>query len=282
LINTLKPLSPLKDSRYLFLIVFVLSQLVASAQVLVGPVVGTQYNFGAYDNKDYKDLYSVRYGLNYHAGLSVALRVQKTFFLQTTILYNQRKKVMEGKLDPLFYHEVKNQFIDIPILFTKEVKAKLGADKYYKWYLGFGPNISYWLGGKGELMNSELNENEISPPDYKIEYTVAFNKDPEVPSPEEMIVQKPNRYQLGLNFSAGVIFEPENLNKFMVTARYQMGHTFMSQESKGVFGYPGQLYYEDDLRIRNHSLSLSLYYFIDLKTSERKKGASTIKPHKKR
>jgi len=271
-----------KDSRYLFLIAFAFSQFTSSAQVLIGPVVGAQYNFSTYDDKTYKDLYSVRYGFSYHAGLSVALRVQKTFFLQTAVLYNERQKVMEGKLDPLFYLKVKNQFIDVPVLFTKEVKAKIGADKYYKWYLGIGPNISYWLAGKGELMNSELNEYEISPPDYKIEYRVAFGKDPAIESPEEMIVQKPNRFQLGLNFSAGVIFEPENLNKIMVTVRYQLGHSFMSQESKGVFGYPGQLYYEDDLRMRNHSLNLSLFYFIDLKTSERKKGASTIKPHKKR
>lgn len=270
-----------KDLQYFFVAILLLGGIVVNAQILVGPVVGGQANFVSYDDKNHKDLYSVGPSWSYHAGVSVALKIQKTFFLHTSFLYNERKKLMEGKADPLFRNETKNQFIDVPILFTKEVKMKIGADKYYKWYFGLGPNISYWLGGKGNFQNSELNENEISPPDYRISYKVAFNKSAGEVSNEEMIVENPNRYLLGLNFSTGVIFEPENLSKIMITARYQLGHSFMSEDSKGTFGYPGQLNYKDDLRLRNHSLNLSLFYFIDLKTSERKKGKSTIKQPKR-
>jgi hypothetical protein len=188
---------------------------------------------------------------------------------------------MEGKLDPLFNNDVKYRYIDIPILYTKETKAKFGRDKYYKWYLGVGPSINYWLGGKGVLKNQDLNENTINPPNYDLPYHVTFNKNSEDVVQGQMNVEKPNRIQLGLNFSAGLIFEPIDLNKFMITARYQLGHTFMSEKSSGDFGIPGKLYYEDDLRIRTHSISLSLYYFIDLKTEESKKGKSTIKSRKK-
>ena len=235
----------------------------------------------SYDNKEYKNDYSVHPTLGWHAGGSLAFRIHKTFFLQTSVLYNQKKKVMDGETDELFSHKVKYQYIDSPILFTKEVKAKLGRDKYYKWYLGVGPNISYWLGGKGVLKNSDLNENAVNPPNYDLPYHIIFYKTPEEVVQGEMNVEKPNRFQLGLNFSAGLIFEPVDLNKFMITARYQLGHSFMSEKSSGDFGLPGQLNYEDDLRIRNHTLALSIYYFIDLKTSERKRGKSTIRPKRK-
>jgi hypothetical protein len=257
---------PVKSLQLFSVVALLVStKLCANAQVLIGPVVGGQVNFFTYDDKSYKELYSVRPSVNYHAGLSVALRIHKTFFLQASFLYTERKKIMMGEVDPLFSHEMKNRFIDVPILFTKEVKAKLGADRYYKWYLGLGPNISYWLGGKGNFRNSELNENGVNPPNYDLPYAVTFNSNGQV-TQGKMNVAQPNRYQLGLNFSGGLIFEPENLNKFMITARYQMGHTFMSEKSKGDFGI-NEVVYQEDLRFRNHSVSLSLYYFIDLKTS---------------
>jgi hypothetical protein len=51
-----------------------------------------------------------------------------------------------------------------------------------------------------------------------------------------------------------------------------------------VYGLPGTLYYEDELKVRNNAFVVSLYYFIDLKIEERKKGKSTskIKTGKKR
>jgi hypothetical protein len=266
--------------RFVSFLILLALILPAKAQVLIGPVVGGQVNFFTYDDKSYKELYSVRPSLSYHAGVSIAFRIHKTFFLQSSFLYNERKKVMDGEVDPLFRHEMKSRFVDVPVLFTKEVKVKFGADKYYKWYLGFGPNVSYWLGSRGVFKNSELNENEVNPPDYDLPYEVTFNTDGVVQQ-GAMNVEQPNRFQLGLNFSGGLIFEPENLNKFMITARYQMGHTFMSEKSKGDFGI-NEVVYEDDLRFRNQSINLSLYYFIDLKTSERKRGQSTIKPKQRK
>jgi hypothetical protein len=63
----------------------------------------------------------------------------------------------------------------------------------------------------------------------------------------------------------------------MVTARYELGHSYLSPEDKGEFGLAGNLNYSDDLKIRIKTISLSVFYYIDLKTEERKKGKSTIK-----
>ena len=96
----------------------------------------------------------------------------------------------------------------------------------------------------------------------------------------EMNVENPNRVQLGLIFSAGVIFEPTGLNKFMFTVRYELGHSYYSPDSDGEFGLDGVLYYKDDLQVRNQGLALSLFYFIDLKTDQKNRGKSTLKVDK--
>jgi hypothetical protein len=80
-----------------------------------------------------------------------------------------------------------------------------------------------------------------------------------------------------------LILEPVGFNKIMLALRYEFGHSYLSPSSDGYFGgYDGDLYYEDELQVRMHTLNLSLLYFIDLKTDQRKKGKSTIKTKKGR
>lgn len=259
-------------------VLIVLFHSQGASQILVGPVVGGQVTWVSFDNKETKDLVSSQPVFNFHAGASVAFRVQKRFFLQTSFLYMQRGKVLEGRSsDPSLRNEVKYQYLDMPILYTAEFKGRIGQDKVFKWYFGIGPNVSYWLGGKGVLRNGDLNENLINPPDYELPYTITFKKDPEFISENEMNVSEPNRFQLGLNFSAGLIVEPFGEHKIMLTSRYMLGHSFFSPTTNGQFGLDGILYYEDDLRVRNQEIVLSLHYFIDLKTEERNKGKSTNK-----
>lgn len=252
-------------------------------QILVGPIAGGQVCFVNFENKDNKDLYRVNPDFGYHAGGSIAFRVRKDFFLQTSVLYSQKGKNLKGKADSLFRQTTTYRYIEAPILFTKELKLKFGQSRFYKVYLGVGPQVSYWLGGKGVLANSELNENGINPPEYDLPYHVTFTgKDPDEVADDEMNVQLPNRIQLGLNFSAGMILEPDRFNRFMISAQFSMGHSFLSDESQGDFGLPGVLFYKDDLHTRFHVISLSAAYFIDLQTETKDKGKSTINQKKRR
>lgn len=261
-----------------FVIVVLSMCFKSNAQILVGPVAGGQINWMVFDDKSNKDFYSLKPILNWHAGASVSFRAQKRFFLQTSVLYSQKGKSLEAKNSSGTRNETKFRYIDVPILYTAEFKARLGKEKVYKWYFGVGPTISYWLGGKGVLINNpDLNENLINPPDYDLHYKITFNKDSASVATDEMNVREPNRIQLGLNISAGLIFEPMGEHKIMVNMRYAFGQSYLSRYGKGEFGLPGILFYEDDLKVRSRELVLSLHYFFDLKIDQRKKGKSTIK-----
>lgn len=253
-----------------------------SAQVLIGPVVGGQLGWVTFKEKENRRLYSSKPGLTMHAGGSISFRMSKRVFLHTSILYSQKNKNLSGRLDPKFSNKAKLNFIDMPISFTKEVKMRVGKAKYYNLYFGAGPTVSYWLGGKGTLTNSELNENTINPPNYNLPYTISFEKDPEEIPFGKMNVSDANRFQLGLNFTAGVVFEPMRAQRFMFTVRYELGHSYFSQDTDGDYGLAGVLFYEDDMQSRPQSIGASLFYFVDLKTEDRKKGKSTSKIKVKR
>lgn len=268
----------MKNRNVLFFSFFLLFGLVAadlSAQILIGPTVGPNFSWTSFDDKDLKDIYDVRPVAGFHAGVMVAFRVQKRFFLNTSIIYSTKGKVAKSSIDPLFRNQTTYKYIEMPILYTAEFKGTFGSGREYKWYFGAGPNISYWLGGKGRMTSSDLSELTID----ELPYTIVFGKDPEDIHPEQMTVVDPNRVQLGLNIGAGFVFEPLGYQKFMLLFRYELGHSFLSRTTNGVFE---PVFYEDDMRVRNNGLRISFAYLIDTKVSERKKGKSTIKRSGKR
>jgi hypothetical protein len=241
-----------------------------SAQILVGPVAGGQYSWISYDDEDDKDQYKAKPVSGFHAGATLSFLVRKRFYLHSSILYSTKGKVIEGGEDKLLKNEVRYRYIDVPILYTVDFRAKIGRIKEFKYYLGIGPNISYWLGGKGRFFDTSLNEQGVFE-DRK--YKIVFNKSPEDTEPDEMSVEDANRLQLGLNVAAGAVFEPFGYQRIMFTIRYELGHTFLSRTSNGVFADTN---YQDVLRSRNQGFRISLAYLVDLQVKDRKRGKSTI------
>lgn len=242
-----------------------------TSQILIGPIAGVNYSWTSFGERDDRSDYSVNPVLGYHFGGHIAFKVRKRFFLHTSILYSTKGKVIKGKLDPLLNNKVQYNYIDVPIVYTIDFKRKLGGGKEFKYFLGIGPNVSYWLGGKGTLYNNDLNENGLPEQDYKI----VFKKDVSTLGDDRMNVATPNRFQLGLAFTAGIEFEPSGTNRIMLNVRYELGHSYLSREEDGVF--PISITYTDPLKIRSQGFRISLAYLIDLKVEQRKKGKSTIK-----
>jgi hypothetical protein len=240
----------------------------ASSQILVGPIAGANYSWITFANKDLKDSYKTIPTFGFHAGGHLAFKVRNRFFLHTSLLYVTKGREIEGKIDTRLKSTERFSYIEMPITYTVDFKASLGGDKEFKYFLGIGPNIGYWLGATGTLYNSDLEENNIG----EISYKAVYKKEPENQQQDEMNVQEPNRFQFGINFVAGMVLEPAPRQRIMFTIRYELGHTYLAK-SDGIFL---NTYFQDPLRSRNQGFRVSLAYLIDLKTEERKKGKSTI------
>ena len=244
----------------------------AEAQVYLGPIAGGQVSWTKFDNSDHYDAYDVKPVLGYHGGLSISLKVRNRFLLNTSIQYATKGRTIEGKADPLLHNRVRYNYLEMPLIYAVDFRGQVGR-KQFKYYLGAGPNISYWLGGKGKLYNSDLDESA----DYAsrdLEYEIVFRKSPDEVSPSEMNVAEPNRFQLGLNVASGIVFEPSARERILFMLRYELGHSFLSRRGNGIFQ---PTYYEDILQSRNKGLHASVSYLIDLRLQDRKRGKSTIK-----
>jgi len=240
--------------------------------VFVGPIAGPNYSWVSFDDKDLRDEYNVKPVFGFHAGVAASFQVRKRFFLTTSLLYSTKGKIITGNSDPLLNNKVRYQYISMPIVYTVDFRSTVG-NKVFKWYLGAGPNINYWLGGKGTFINSPVAELSPDP----IAYSVVFRKSPEEINDTEMTVEDPNRIQLGLNIVSGFAFEPNQYQKILLLLRYELGHSFFSRTSNGLFA---STFYEDVMQVRNQGFRLSVSYLFDLKIQERKRGKSTIKKKK--
>lgn len=246
------------------------------AQLLIGPTAGGNISWVSYEDNAYKDAYETGHVYGFHAGANISFRVHKQFFLHTSLLYSQKGKTLEGRVDKQMKDRVRHSYLELPLLYTVEFKSIIGRDKVYKWYLGAGPNVSYWLGGKGTIQNSELQEVNID----KLAYKVVFGKPESEVRQNELNVAEANRVQLGLNFSAGVVFEPLPSHILMLMLRYELGHSFLSKEGYGTFSRIAE--YRDNLLVRNQGVRISLSYLLDTNIDQRKRGKSTNKNSNKR
>lgn len=241
----------------------------SKAQLLIGPTAGGQLSWVDFDKNNSKTDLRMKPAFGYHAGVGVSFRVRSRFFLTSSFLYSTKGKKVEGIGERFVDQKVTYRYIDIPIMYSVDFKANVGKNNQFKYFVGIGPNLSYWLGGKGTLTAYDYADNLLS-----FDYKIRFNRPANELQPGEMLVEKPNRLQLGLNIAAGVVLEPQPHQKYIFLVRYEFGHSYLSKESSGIFQ---DIWYQDDLRSRNHGVRLSVMYLIDTKTEERKKGKSTIK-----
>jgi hypothetical protein len=244
----------------------------AFAQVLVGPVAGGNFSWTSFSDKDLKDEYNVSPVFGYHVGGHLAFKVRKRFFLHTSLIYSTKGKNLKSEAGDLSL-KLRYKYIEMPIVYTAYFKGHIGQ-KEFKYSLGVGPNVSYWLGGKGTFENADTHEFHNGPSGI-IPVDIVFGKDPNYATENEMVIQRPNRVQFGLNFTAGFLFEPVRYREVVLTLRYELGHSYLSRESDGVFS-PTFPSFSESQKIRNQGFRISLAYLIDLKVEERKRGKSTI------
>ena len=245
--------------------------LPAYSQLLVGPEIGVNYSWTSLRDDDLQERFRMKAVPGFHAGGRIAFKVRNRFFLHASLLYATKGRILTGKMDPLLKSTATYSYIDMPINYTVDFRGKFKG-KEFKYFFGIGPNVSYWLGGKGKFFSSELEENNQD----QISYKVKFGSSEDEAVSGRLSVSRANRLQLGLNLIAGTVFEPAYKQRFIFSVRYELGHSYLAKEDGELI----DMYFEEPLKSRNTGFRISVSYLIDLKTEERKKGKSTIDPRK--
>jgi len=251
------------------------------AQLLVGPVAGGEVAKAFFFDSQFR--YKSLPTFGYEAGVMGSMRVRKNFVLNAQLLYSHRSKHVVGvdnsRSDKLFDLTSSMQYIELPIFYVLEFKSLTGNPegrggrvKTYNWFIGGGPIISYWLSNKGRLSSSPLKEVYID----HIDYTTVFGRDnnsfTSASDFNKESISQPNRFQFGINITGGVAFEPVGFNKIVTSVHLNIAQTFLGK-SDGIF--PASLDDIDLMKVKNHSIRVTVAYLFDTKLESSKKGKST-------
>lgn len=269
----------MRFSKFLWLLI-ILPEL-AWSQLYVGPAFGLKGSTVTFFEKRNKEEFRGAPGLGFDAGIMVMRRMKEKYSLHAQLLYSQKTKVVYGEAPtaPNFRSRTVNQYIELPITYTIEFKrlvgeTQAGMTKSFNWFLGAGPTVSYWMGGKGNLRSDNLIEElRFEGMDYK----VAFGVDSATLNSQFNLlnIKRANRLQFSVNFTGGVIVEPVGFQKVIITTSLELGQSFMAKNNTGYFtGSPVDF---EPMRTKFHSVRFSVAYVLDMKLEGRQRGKSTIK-----
>jgi hypothetical protein len=242
------------------------SVLTSRAQLRVGPKVGVQLSRVAFDDKQLYNSYSSTAGLGWLGGLILNYEVNELLSLETEFFYSKNHRHLEGfdAKGTIVTNKSTYNYLNLPVLlrFSGHTRYKKSKIEYYT---NFGPNLLYWLGGKGELTHPDLTEYVSQNP---MPYTIVF-ADSVDDYTNVMLVREPNRFQMAFDVGGGLIFDLGFGHGLVVDLRgsFGIGKTYMARED-GFFNSPppeglAPDFYTDPMQVTNHSLAITVGYMRD-------------------
>lgn len=220
----------------------------ALAQTYVGLRVGPNISRSVFQDNQYKRFNQSYFSPGFSAGLLILNEANDLVGIQSDISYSMKRRLVRSNDNIFESNRSQFHFIDIPLLF----KINFPVQNHDVYLLG-GPQISFWLGGNGNLGIYDVNRDVINRFLYQFSFVSDFNSGTDLKVPEA------NRVQLGLTFGAGWRFTINDIDYFGIEVRYEIGHTQAGAQGETEITPQG---ITDNFKSTFHTLSISgIYYF---------------------
>lgn len=225
------------------------------AQIYFGVKAGANATQVAYDSEVYKKFYDSNIQPGLTGGIVFLVENKERYGFYTEFLYSLKRKSIVSHANDYETNNATYHFIDVPVMFRMKFEQKK-----FNWFLQLGPEISYWLGGKGSFEVYQPDRDVVATYDYHIHFG------DEQTTSDYMNVEEANRLQIGLAFGGGFIWELNNANYLSLDLRYSFGNTFMGGYESGSIPNIGLV---DNFEYTNNVLSVSGVYYFDIREKSR-------------
>ena len=243
--------------RCLVFFIVLCSSFMAFGQVEIGLRVGANASRSIFDDDVYKEFQDSKYKLGFLGGIVAIFENNKNdkYALQTEFYYSKIGRHVVSSGNTFAENTATYDYLNLPVMFRMRFKYQ-----YIDWYLLFGPQLNYWLGGKGVFDTYDGSRDVINSYSYKI------NFDEPIDDIEYINMASTNRLQLGLSVGIGLLYEINDADRVALDLRYYFGHTYMGERQGGEIPVLGLT---DNFESTNQSLELTLIYTVDIFTKIR-------------
>ena len=205
-------------------------------------------------------------------GFSVAgiidFPLKKKYSFQTELGLSQQGRVISFNSDQQTNNST-YYFADMAMNLRKTFKLKIKENVATDWFVNIGPNVNYWIAGKGRI-----ETNFGIPQDYTIEFDqtgTAYDK---------MYVNNSTRWLFGLNLGFGFSANTRKNQKVITEIRLTWGQTFLGTNTSAFWNnisFQGQESLKCNLKVLNFSVA----YVFDKDLRLAKKGKTTLKKNQR-
>lgn len=219
------------------------------AQLYLGVMAGPTAGKCVFNNETYKKYHESEWAPGFIGGFTLSVEKEHKYGLAMQFLYAVKGRKINSTANDFVKNSAKYSYLDFPVLFRWYFNQK-----HYRWYLNAGPEISYWLSGKGSMDVYDVGIGDMVNYDYRINFNT-----PET-SVDYMNVTDPKRIQVNVGFGVGIQWELKHSDFIGVEVKASFGQTFW-----GIFngGEIPQISKYDNFEFSNNLISLAIVYVID-------------------
>jgi hypothetical protein len=211
------------------------------------------------DREDRSEFY--HNGVNgFSGGGFIQFPLKKDYSCQIEAGYSHRGRKISAKDDSIPNQAV-YRFADAALILRKSFNLHFIKNVPSKFYAGLGPQVSYWLSGKGLLNDDE-----------RFAYTLVFNKPYSNEFDAKMYLNDVNRWLFGINLCLGFEAPVKSTQRIAGEIRFTSGHTFYGAKNSANYFALG---FKDNLRSNEKTLAFLMTYTFDFDLQRAKTGKST-------
>jgi hypothetical protein len=240
---------------------FLMPILGLSQKFSLGLKAAPLVSWAAFGDKDEKQKFSRGISSGYYAGALIMFPMKEQFDFIAEAAYSHKGRKMRFQNESWTNKSVYT-FTDVTMLLRKSFDFRLRKNVISQWYVNIGPEVSYWINGKGSVY--------VDGPKYP--YKMAFNKEHDA-SFTTMYMNNVNRWLFGLAIGAGIKAPLSDNQHVGVELRFISGHTFMGKKDSS---YIEILTFEDTMLTNLKVLYMNFTYSVDLDLRKSRKGKSTL------
>ncbi len=218
------------------------------AQVYLGLKAGPSVGVNVYENTTYTKYHESLWTPGFTGGLVLNVEKKKKFGLSMEVLYSSKGRTVNSTSNDYTKNKAVYSFLDFPALFRWYF-----IRRHSRWYLNAGPELNWWLSGKGYMEVYDHEQGTITY-DYKIHFG-----EPEG-SYEYMNVTDPKRIQVSVAVGGGYQWELKNSDYIGVDLRASFGQSYWGPYEGGEIP---SIAIKDNFEFTNNLIVLSVVYVID-------------------
>jgi len=227
----------------------------------LGLKAGPSITRAFFADKDAASDFKSKVKVGFSAAGVIQFPLKKQFAFVTEAGYAVKGRTISFNEDT-WKNKATYQFVDLSMALRKSFNLQIKKNVPTRCFFNVGPNIEYWLNGKGKIITQALSTN----------YSVVFNKIPDGNIRNNYLTEV-NRWFFGMDLGIGADANITKTQRVLVELRFTYGHTNMGKKNGNstidILGF------EDNIKANFKTLTLSGCYFLDLDRRKSKFGKST-------